>query len=106
VTKYPRYKDIGLEGGSNLENKQYFENCAIFMSKISQSVVQVDWNKGTNAMGSLISPELIYLPLWVTKYPRYKDIGLKRGQIWKINKILRIVQYSGLKISQRVVQVD
>ena len=33
LTKYPRYKDIGLEGGSNLVNQQYFENCAIFGSK-------------------------------------------------------------------------
>ena len=36
----------------------------------------------------------------MTEYPRYKDIGLKVGQIEEINNILRIVQYSGLKISQ------
>ena len=56
-------------------------------------------------MGSLNSPELNYLPYWVTTYPRFKDIGLKGGQIWKINNILKIMQRSGLKMSQNLVQI-
>ena len=35
----------GGKTGSNLENQQYFENCAIFKSKKSQTVVPVDWNE-------------------------------------------------------------
>ena len=39
----------------------------------------MDWNKEINVMESLNSPELIYLSLRVTKYPRHKDNLFESG---------------------------
>ena len=51
-------------------------------------------------------PKVIYLPLWVTKYPRCKDFKSKGEEIYKIDNITENIQCPGLKINQSVAQVD